>query len=118
MNWRKMSALFLSSWGCRISRNGVYRAVTEAAAREGLHNPESKRLEDHFSPHACRHWHCTHLFRAGMKREYIKEQRGDSRKETSDLVQSHRYEGAERAYLACIQQLGALAVFSIERNPL
>jgi site-specific recombinase XerD len=32
-----------------------------------------------------RHWFCTHLFRAGMRREYIKELRGDSRKEAFDL---------------------------------
>jgi len=55
------------------------------ASRAGLHNPESDRLEDHFSPHSCRHCHCTHLFRAGMRREYIKELRGDSRKEAFDL---------------------------------
>jgi integrase/recombinase XerD len=30
-------------------------------------------------------WFCTHLFRAGMRREYIKELRGDSRKEAFDL---------------------------------
>jgi len=106
INRRKERALFLSSWGYRISRNDVYRAVTEAAARVGLHNARSERLEDHFSPHACRHWFCTHLFRAGMRREYIKELRGDSRKEAFDLYNHIDLKELKEAYLACIPQLG------------
>jgi len=106
VNKRNESALFLSSWGYRISRNDVYRAVTEAAKHVGLHNPKSERLEDHFSPHACRHWFCTHLFRAGMRREYIKELRGDSRKEAFDLYNHIDLKELKEAYLACIPQLG------------
>jgi len=106
VNRRKEAALFLSTWGRRISRNDVYRAVTEAAKRVGLHDPESKRLEDHFSPHACRHWFCTYLFRAGMRREYIKELRGDSRKEAFDLYNHIDLKELKEAYLACIPQLG------------
>jgi integrase/recombinase XerD len=106
VNKRNEAALFLSSWGYRISRNDVYRAVTEAAKNMGLHNPESERLEDHFSPHACRHWFCTHLFRAGMRREYIKELRGDSRKEAFDLYNHIDLKELKEAYLACIPQLG------------
>ncbi len=106
INKRKETALILSSWGHRISRNDVYRAVTEAAARIGLHNAGSKRLEDHFSPHACRHWYCTHLFRAGMRREYIKELRGDSRKEAFDLYNHIDLKELKEAYLAAIPQLG------------
>ena len=106
VNKKKETALFLSSWGHRISRNDVYRAVTEAAARIGLHNVGSKRLEDHFSPHACRHWFCTHIFRAGMRREYIKELRGDSRKEAFDLYNHIDLKELKEAYLAAIPQLG------------
>lgn len=106
VNRRKETALFLSTWGHRISRNDVYRAVTEAAKRVGLHNPESERLEDHFGPHCCRHWFCTHLFRAGMRREFIKELRGDSRKEAFDLYNHIDMKELKEAYLACIPQLG------------
>ena len=106
VNRRKESALFLSSWGHRISRNDVYRAVTLAAERMGLHDPSSERLEDHFSPHACRHWYCTHLFRAGMRREFIKELRGDSRKEAFDIYNHIDLKELKEAYLACIPQLG------------
>lgn len=99
-------ALFLNMEGERLNRSGVYNLVVEAARRAGLHNPESKRLEDHFSPHCCRHWLCTHLFRAGMRREYIKELRGDSRKEAFDLYNHIDLKELKEAYLACIPQLG------------
>jgi integrase/recombinase XerD len=100
------AALFLNSWGRRISRNDVYLTVTRAAERVGLHDPSSGRLEDHFSPHCCRHWFCTHLFRAGMRREFIKELRGDSRKDAFDLYNHIDLKELKEAYLACIPQLG------------
>jgi len=106
VNKRNEDALFLSTWGYRISRNDVYRAVTEAAKNVGLHDPESERLEDHFGPHCCRHWFCTHLFRGGMRREFIKELRGDSRKEAFDLYNHIDLKELKEAYLACIPQLG------------
>jgi len=106
MNRRKETALFLSNWGYRISRTDVYEGVTKAAARVGLHDPESKQMEDHFGPHCCRHWFCTHLFRNGMRREYIKELRGDSRKEALDLYNHIDLKELKEAYLACIPQLG------------
>ncbi|MFZ2472774.1 MAG: tyrosine-type recombinase/integrase [Methanothrix sp.] len=106
MNRRNENALFLSNWGHRISRTDVYEAVIAAAARVGLHNAASERLEDHFGPHCCRHWFCTHLFRAGMRREYIKELRGDSRKEAFDLYNHIDLKELKEAYLACIPQLG------------
>jgi len=101
----KEIALFLSSWGRRISRNDVYLTVTRAAERVGLHNSESDRLEDHFSPHCCRHWYCTHLFRAGMRREFIKELRGDSRRDAFDLYNHIDLKELKEAYLAAIPQL-------------
>lgn len=106
LNQREETALFISRWGNRISRTDVYDAVTKAAARVGLHDFNSDRLEDHFSPHCCRHWYCTHLFRAGMKREFIQELRGDSRKEAFDLYNHIDREELKVAYLACIPQLG------------
>ena len=39
--------------GKRISRIDVYDAVTGAAARVGLQDPESKQLEVHIGPHFC-----------------------------------------------------------------
>jgi len=106
MNKKKETALFLSAWGNRISRNDVYQAVTNSAIRVGLHNAESKRMEDHFSPHNCRHWMTTHLRRAGMRREFIQELRGDSRREAIDIYDHIDLKELKEAYLAAIPQLG------------
>lgn len=106
MNKKGVSALFINADGERLNRSGVYNLTVEAAERVGLHDPTSERLEDHFGPHCCRHWYCTHLFRAGMRREYIKELRGDSRKEAFDLYNHIDLKELKEAYLACIPQLG------------
>jgi len=106
MNGKGNPALFLNSEGERLNRSGVYNLVVEAARRAGLHDPTSDRLEDHFTPHCARHWFCTYLFRAGMRREFIKELRGDSRKEAFDLYNHIDLEELKEAYLACIPQLG------------
>ena len=106
MNKKGLPALFLNAEGERLNRSGVYNLVTEAARRAGLHDPSSERLEDHFGPHCCRHWFCTHLFRNGMKREYIKELMGDSRKEAFDLYNHIDLKELKEAYLAAIPQLG------------
>jgi integrase/recombinase XerD len=106
VNRRKSPALFLSTWGLRASRNDIYLAVTKAAERVGLHNPKSERMEDHFSPHCCRHFFTTHLRRAGMRREFIQELRGDSRKEAIDIYDHIDLKELKEAYLATIPQLG------------
>ena len=106
MNKKSSPALFLNAEGERLNRSGVYNLVVEAARRAGLHDPTSERLEDHFGPHCCRHWFCTHLFRNGMRREYIKELRGDSRKEAFDLYNHIDLKELKEVYLAAIPQLG------------
>lgn len=100
------AALFLSDWGTRINRNGVYQAVTEAATHIGLHDPNSEQMEDHFSPHCCRHWFTTHLRRAGMSREFIQELRGDVRREAIDIYDHIDKKELRESYLAHIPQLG------------
>ena len=57
INRKKESALFLSSWANRISRNDVYQAVTNAAERVGRHDPELE--EEIIFSHNCRHWMTT-----------------------------------------------------------
>ncbi|KUK43868.1 MAG: Site-specific recombinase XerD [Methanothrix harundinacea] len=98
--------LFTNSTGGRLNRNGVYSAVTKAAERAGLHNPDSERMEDHFSPHCCRHWFTTHMRRAGMPREFIQELRGDVRKEAIDIYDHIDRKELRESYLAHIPQLG------------
>ena len=69
-------ALFVTESGGRANKNHIYDLVTEHAARIGLHDPNSERIEDHFTPHCCRHWFTTHLRRRGMPREHVQEASG------------------------------------------
>lgn len=100
------NAFFTNSTGSRLNRNGVYTVVTKAAERAGIHNPDSDRMEDHFSPHCCRHWFTTHMRRAGMPREFIQELRGDVRKEAIDIYDHIDKKELRESYLAHIPQLG------------
>ena len=90
----------------RLTRNGVYNAIVKYAERLGFHNPDSPRLEDHFSPHCFRHWFTTWLLRNGMPREYVKELRGDKRREAIDIYHHIDEQELRRTYLACIPKLG------------
>jgi integrase/recombinase XerD len=105
-NRSNIKALFINSEGGRLNRNGVYTAVTKAAELVGFHNPDSDRMEDHFSPHCCRHWFTTHLRRAGMPREFIQELRGDVRREAIDIYDHIDLKELKESYLAHIPQLG------------
>lgn len=102
----KTDALFTNEYGTRLNRNGVYNLVTKYAEALGLHNPKSDRIEDHFSPHNCRHWFTTWLRRNGMPREFIQVLRGDKRKDAIDIYDHIDREELRKAYLACIPQLG------------
>ena len=112
MNMRRLyvrsdsKALFISQGGGRLNKNHVYDIVILQATLVGLHNPDSERLEDHFTPHCCRHWFTTHLRRAGMQREHIQELRGDSRPDAIDIYYHIDPEDLRLAYLAFIPRLG------------
>jgi len=99
-------ALFVGERGERLERHGVYDIVTKYAEKVGLHNPKSKRMEDHFTPHCTRHWFTTHLRRNGIRREYLKELRGDARKEAVDIYDHIDKKELRRAYLATVPLLG------------
>ena len=99
-------ALFINKNGKRLRRMGVYRVVVRYATKVGLHDPESERIEDHFTPHCFRHWFTTHLRRNGMPREYIKELRGDTRDEAIDIYHHIDRKELRESYLACIPKLG------------
>jgi len=108
-NWHvndNVKALFVNEQGNRLNRNGIYNIVTKYAERLGLHDPKSKDLRKKFTPHCCRHWFTTHLRRAGMPREHIKELRGDSRAETMDIYYHIDRKELRDSYLAHIPQLG------------
>jgi len=99
-------ALFVGDRGRRLGRNMLYRIVVREAARVGVHDPGSRRLEDRFTPHCFRHWFTTHLRRNGLSREFLKELRGDSRGEAVDVYDHIDLDELRQAYLAAIPRLG------------
>jgi integrase/recombinase XerD len=104
----EVDALFIGTHGSRLQRNGVYYSVRKHAQRVRLDDPESDKMEDHFSPHCCRHWFTTHLRRKGMRREFIQELRGDSRKEAIDIYDHISKEELRREYLETVPRLGLI----------
>ncbi len=99
-------ALFIGPSGKRMSKSAVHYTIVKAATRIGLHDPSSDRMEDHFSPHCCRHWLVTHLLRAGMPREHVKWIRGDSMRDAIDLYYHIDPKDVKESYLAHVPQLG------------
>lgn len=98
-------ALFINTTGTRINRNDVYLTVTKWAERAGFHQRGAKNPAMVFSPHSFRHWFTTHLIRSGMPRDYIKELRGDARKEAIDLYNHIDLNDLKRVYLTSIPRL-------------
>jgi integrase/recombinase XerD len=104
-NGAKEQALFLSKIEKRITRRSIEEVIEKHAERVGLHNPGA-RLEERFTPHCCRHWFVTHLLRAGMSRDFVKELRGDTRGEAIDIYNHIDKKELRESYLAHIPQLG------------
>jgi len=100
------SPLFISTWKRRISPKEIEDLTKKHAARVGLHNPNSERLADRFTPHCCRHWLVTHLLRAGMSRDHVKWIRGDAMKESIDIYYHIDAEDVRKSYMAYVPQLG------------
>lgn len=99
-------ALLINNDGLPLNRNGLYNIVVKWATRYGLHDPKSQKLEERFSPHCLRHWFTTQLLRKGMDREFVKELRGDARKDAIDIYNHIDLEELRKAYLVCIPALG------------
>lgn len=99
-------ALFISTWGKRIESGAINYMIRKAAVRAGLHDSTSRRLEDHFSAHCCRHWFTTQLYSSGMSREHIMWLRGDAPLSAFDGYNHLQPEDVRRSYLAHIPQLG------------
>jgi integrase/recombinase XerD len=97
--------LFLSKIGTRITKRTVENSIEKHAERLSLHKPGA-RLEDRFTPHCCRHWFVTHLLRAGMSRDFVKELRGDARGEAIDIYNHIDKKELQESYLAHVPQLG------------
>lgn len=99
-------ALFPSKTTARLSLRGVETMVGKHAERVGLHDPASHLLEDRFSPHCCRHWLSTWLYRAGMEERYIAWLRGDAPRGAMGPYIHIDSEDVRRSYLAHVPRLG------------
>ena len=99
-------ALFINNRGRRLDRHGVSDAITKSAARFGIHDSKSKDLDDHFTPHCLRHCFTTYLLENGLNREYVKELRGDARRDAVDVYNHISLESLREAYLGAIPQFG------------
>jgi integrase/recombinase XerD len=99
-------ALFVSSLGQRASYALIHRMNHKIATRIGVHDPNSSKMEDHFSAHCCRHSFTTWLLEAGMPREYVKMLRGDAQKDAIDIYHHITPNQLKESYLAHIPPLG------------
>ncbi|OPX80451.1 MAG: putative tyrosine recombinase XerC-like protein [Methanosaeta sp. PtaB.Bin039] len=99
-------ALWVGRGNQRITSDGIRSIVERSAELAGLHNPSSSKSEERFTPHCCRHWFTTHLIRAGMPRDFVKELRGDARREAIDIYNHINRDELRLSYLACVPQLG------------
>ena len=91
-NWNHQgsNALFVSRKGARLRGQYLQRKIAEYARIVGLHNPNSKKLEDRFTPHAYRHFFTTVLRRAGMPREFNSRVKGRCEKRGHRYLRSYR----------------------------
>jgi len=99
-------ALFVGETGKRLMRSGVYNMVTKQAEKAGFHDPDSRRTEDHFTPHCFRHFFTTMLSRSGIDKDLLKELRGDARRDSMDVYRHIDPEELRKAYLAHVPELG------------
>lgn len=99
-------AMFPSKTSARLSLRGLEVEIEKHAARAGLHDPGSKLLEKRFTPHCCRHWFSTHLYRAGMEERYIAWLRGDAPRGSMGPYIHISPDDVRKSYLAHIPQLG------------
>lgn len=106
LNGSNNGALFINNVGKPIDRSGVYNAIRKWAEKYGLYDNNSEKIEDRFSVHCFRHWFTTWLLRNGMPRDYVKELRGDSRKDVIDIYNHIDFEDLRMKYLSAIPKLG------------
>jgi integrase/recombinase XerD len=99
-------ALFISQRNSRLGKSGIDKIIGAHAQRLGFHDPLSDIMEDHFTSHCFRHWFVTHLLRAGMPRDHVKELRGDAKGEAIDYYNHIDKKELRESYLAHIPQLG------------
>ncbi|HEX9298389.1 MAG TPA: site-specific tyrosine recombinase XerD [Polyangiaceae bacterium] len=74
---RSPAALFLSSWGKPMSRQGFWKLVLRYARRAGIHKP--------ISPHKLRHSFATHLLEGGADLRSVQAMLGHANIATTEI---------------------------------
>ena len=105
-NKKNIKALFLSRRGSRLSPEAIRKKFKQYAEAIGVHDSSSPHLEDHFTPHCCRHCWTTEAINADMRRDHIKLIRGDVVRDAMDGYNHVTREGLRESYLAHVPQLG------------
>ena len=95
-------ALFVTESGHRLHSEAIASHIIKWATQFGIHDKNSKRIEDHFTAHNFRHCFTTYLRQAGMTREYIGELRGDKPKEVFDIYYHIDHRDLRKSYLSSI----------------
>ncbi len=95
-------ALFVTESGHRLHDEAIASHIVKWASQFGIHDKNSKRIEDHFTAHNFRHCFTTYLRQAGMSREYIGELRGDKPKEVFDIYYHIDHRDLRKSYLSSI----------------
>jgi len=96
------SALFVTESGHKLTTDGIAYRIIKWTAQFGIHDKDSKRIEDHFTAHNFRHCFTTYLRQAGMSREFIGELRGDKPKEVFDIYYHIDHRDLRKSYLSSI----------------
>lgn len=96
---RDEKAMFVTGWGTRISVAILNKRLKRYAELLGIHDPHTMNLEKRFTSHCFRHFFTTELINSGMKRDFVKELRGDSRSETIDIYTHITPEELRREYI-------------------
>ena len=99
-------ALFPSRKSGRMDTTSIKRVVEKYAALAALHDPTSKRLQDRFSPHCCRHCFTTWLMESGMSAEYVAWLRGDKLHRSLDRYYHIDPKKVLESYLEHVPKLG------------
>jgi len=99
-------ALFISDFGQRMKRSGIYNNVVKWATQLGQHDSHSKDYQKKFSVHNLRHEFTSLLQQQGMPRKHLQMLRGDSSREVVDLYSHPSDNELRRSYLACMPRFG------------
>lgn len=99
-------ALFSDRFQNRLSPNAIREIVVKHATAEGLHDPNSDRLEAKLTPHSLRHYFSSRLRESGCPREIVQILRGDAGTDAIDTYLHFDQASIKSAYLDYVPKLG------------